>query len=85
MPNPPITTGLHAVSAACPRCGRTELIHVSLTVTLTTPQHDVPTLKVKAKSKPLAHDCRQTRVTDPASPVVDVATGEILGGGDSRA
>lgn len=62
MKNQAISTGLHWVDAPCPRCGELETIAIVLTSVLTTPQDDSPSLKVRAKSKGLDHDCTQTRI-----------------------
>lgn len=55
---PPLRMGFHVVDAPCPRCGLLVEAYVWLSTVLTSPQDDVPTLRVKSKSKPVEHDCR---------------------------
>lgn len=54
-----IPVGTHWVEAPCPRCGALEVIGVHLASVLTTPQDEIPSLRVRAKAKPVDHDCRQ--------------------------
>lgn len=45
------------VAAACPECGRLELIYAQLSPVYTHAPGDTATLKLRAKSKPLDHLC----------------------------
>lgn len=53
-----LSVGLHTVDAPCPRCGIIVEAHVHLSTVHAQPSDDVPTLRVKAKSKSVEHDCR---------------------------
>lgn len=75
---PDLELGLHTVAAECPRCKRTEAMMIVIDVNLVIPRFDTPSLKLKARSKALDHDCRQTTVTDSSENVViNFETGEI--------
>ena len=60
---PRVAAGWVGVEVACPVCGVLEHIAVRLTGVLTTPDDETPTLRVRARSKPLDHDCGRIDVT----------------------
>jgi hypothetical protein len=68
-----LPTGLHWIDAVCPRCGQHELVAVSLSTQLTVPEGELPTVKVRARSKPVDHRCDQVSLR------VDTVTGELHG------
>lgn len=55
---PPLAVGLHPVDAPCPRCGLVVEAYVYLSTALTTPLEGIPSLRLKAQSKAVEHDCR---------------------------
>lgn len=62
--NPPLTTGIYWVDLPCPRCGALATVGATLSVILTTPQDEEPTLKLRVRSKPVDHACGQGRMLD---------------------
>ena len=71
-----LNVGRHAVEAPCPTCGVIELIFVTLSTVLTTPNDDDATLRVKAASKPVIHLCGQETISDLLSAGSGVVTGQ---------
>lgn len=73
MTSPPrVGAGLVGVEVPCPSCGVLELIAVNLVGVLTVPDGDTPTLRIKAKSRPLDHDCQ----ADAPASLFDVEASE---------
>jgi hypothetical protein len=68
---PTLPTGLHWVDAVCPRCGQHELVAVDLRAVLQVPEGDLPSVRIRARSKPVDHACHQVSL------VVDQDTGEL--------
>lgn len=54
----PIGVGWFAVDAPCPECGALAVILARIGTTLTTPDDDVPTLRLRLRAKPVQHACR---------------------------
>ena len=59
---PIVPAGLVGVEVPCPSCGVLERIAVQLVGVLTLPGDDSATLRVKAKSRPMDHDCHAIEV-----------------------
>lgn len=55
---PTIGTGYVQVDAPCPECGALAIVVARIGTTLTTPDDDVPTLRLRLKAKPVPHTCR---------------------------
>jgi len=72
---PRVPAGIVAVELICPRCGVLETIPVALSAVLTTPSGEPATLRVKAKAKPLDHDCHPHGAP---STLFSVPTGEDI-------
>lgn len=72
-----IPLGLHTVEVECPRCRRKEVMTIVIDVNLVIPRFDIPSLKLKSKSKALDHDCYQSAIPDNGIRI-DFSTGEII-------
>lgn len=70
-----ISTGTHEVQIRCPNCGLGEAILIDLAAVLKVPSDDIPSLAVRAKSKPVSHRCDQLTIRDIP---VNTETGELL-------
>jgi len=75
----PLTTGLYWVDLPCPRCHALETVAVVLSSVLTTPDEDEPSLRLRAKSRPIDHLCGQGRMipTDELTLDVDAPRPEV--------
>lgn len=58
---PTIGTGYVRVDAPCPECGSIAEVVARIGTTLTTPDDDVPTLRLRLKAKAVPHECRAGR------------------------
>jgi hypothetical protein len=74
---PIVPAGLVGVEVACPQCGVLERIAVQLVGVLTMPADDGSTLRVKAKSRPMDHECRAIEVDLFTATEPDEATNDV--------
>lgn len=57
-----LTPGVWWVDVACPKCGMVESLPLELSVVLTIPAGDLPTIKLTSKAGKAPHACNQLTV-----------------------
>src|SRR4029079_15097314 len=68
----PLTTGIYWVDLPCPRCHALETVAVHLSANLTPHDQETPTLRLRAKSSAVDHQCGQGRMLATDELTLDV-------------